>query len=104
MHVLKITERMCTAENLALAVSSLGVSGLTLKKQIIIIIIIGLSLSFKFLTSYNLNCLTNKLCPPLHSTEGFLRRSLYVFKKKSIDSCPQPLSSTSGITSYLCNI
>jgi len=61
LHVLKITERMCTAENLALAVSSLGVLGLTLKNIIIIIIIIiiGLSLSFKFLTSYNLNCLTN---------------------------------------------
>jgi hypothetical protein len=77
VHVLKITERMCTAENLASAVSSLGVLGLTFKKQIIIIIIIiiiGLSLSFKFLTSYNLNCLTNHRCPPIHSTEGFLRR------------------------------
>jgi NADH:ubiquinone oxidoreductase subunit K len=71
---------MCTAEHLALAVSSLGVSGLTRKKPIIIIII-GLSLSFKFLNSYNLNYLTNQLCPPLHSTEGFLRRSSDVFKK-----------------------
>jgi hypothetical protein len=77
---------MCSAENLALAASSLGVLSLTIKKQmmmmiIIIITITGTSLPFKLLTSYNLNYLTNHLSP-LHSTEGFLRRFLYMLEEK----------------------